>query len=778
MVSSQLKSLKPKATQDFYSLVDDINVLAEDMSEVLWVADENFERSTISKNVIGLVGYTLPELFKIGKKIIALVHPDDRVIVAEHERRLRVHGFSRQVYRVRHKAGHYVIVDEAVRRVVTADAGESIIFGVLRSMDGEIQILTEKRESESQLHQLISAIQDYAIVLLDREGNILTWNEGAEAFLGFKESELIGKHISAIFPEDDREVTGQLLRIALEDGVLQCEATLKKFSGEASRAHLTLRPVQRGLRTPRWGFALVLRDTRDQYAHEQYLRLAEAGFLYSQNPAICFQRSIESGRIESVRANELAGRLFRELLGIKDISLQDIEEALRRPTVSGGETLISMIAGGSAFDCEIEIKTPSRTHTLEFHANEPHRQDSTFSVQVMLLADNEGKPVEQDRFQHAQRVELVGLLAGGVAHDFNNILVVTLGNLQLLRDELLEMKLAGEPMDLLEEAVRAMRQGESLTRSLTRLSRREPFELQATHIQDVLKGAVEICKRTLPSNISFSADIEDQALPMVCASPSFFESSLLNLIINSRDSMPKGGEIRIAAKKVRIKSKVAYAAVPAGEYVELSCTDTGCGMSAETRARCFEAMYTTKPRGAGTGLGLWAVREFARSCGGDAYVKATSVGEGATIAILLPVASSGNSGVGKSRAPRAESSRALVVDDNPSVRKLAGRLLSQASFKIIEAEDVVNALATIEAGPVPDLVVTDILMPGKLSGIDLVEELERSSPKLPIVVITASQKAAAEARARFGKRHVVLEKPFEPKAFVEACRKAVGARPL
>lgn len=755
------------------ALVDGIHVFDEDMREVLWIADEKFENSAISGNVSRLIGYSNPELYKIGRKLIALVHPEDRVAVAEHERRLRVHGHSRQRYRVKHKAGHYVVIDESVRRVQPAGVALPIIMGVMRGMDGEQQIQHEAEGSESRLHQLISAIQDYAIVLLDRDGRILTWNDGAEAFLGYRETELIGRHLSAIFPDDGREVTGQLLRIALEDGVLQCEGTLKKRSGEICRAHLTLRPVQRGLRTPRWGFALVLRDTRDQYAHEQYLRLAEAGFLYSPNPAICVQRSIETGRIESVRANELASRLFLELLGIKDISLQDIEDALRGPKVSGGKELIAMLAEGQSFDCEIEVRASSRTHTLEFHANEPHRQDSMFSVQVVLLADNEGKPVEQSRFQHAQRVELVGLLAGGVAHDFNNILVVTLGNLQMLRDELEGKGLTGEPMDLLEEAVRAMRQGESLTRSLTRLSRREPFELQPVQVLDVLKGAVEICKRTLPTNIAFSTVVEKPDLPMVSASSSFFESSLLNLVINSRDSMTKGGEIRLEVKTVRIEGKVPYAAVRAGDYVEISCTDTGCGMPPETRARCFEAMYTTKPRGAGTGLGLWAVREFARSCGGDAFVKSTEIGKGTTISILLPVARPQSLAQDRSRRSRPESSRALVVDDNPSVRKLAGRLLSQASFKIMEAENAVNALATIESGQVPDLVVTDILMPGKLSGLDLVDELERSSPGLPIVVITASQKAATEARARFGKRHIILEKPFEPKAFVEACRRAV-----
>lgn len=746
-----------------------------DAGDVLWFADENFSNSSISENVSSLLGYSVPELYEIGRKIIALVHPDDRVSVAGHEQRLRINGFSRQQYRVRHKAGSYIAIDETVRKVQLANADSSIIMGVIRGMDGEQQIQHEGQESEARLHQLISAIQDYAIVLLDREGNILTWNDGAEAFLGFKEVELIGKHLSSIFPDDGREVPDQLLRIGLEDGVLQCEATLKKHSGEMCRAHLTLRPVQRGLRTPRWGFALVLRDTRDQYAHEQYLRLAEAGFLYSQNPAICFQRSIETGRIESVRANELASGLLMELLDIKDISMQDIESALRRPTTSGGSELIAMLAEGHAFDCEIEVKTSSRTHTLEFHANEPHRQDSMFSVQVVILADNEGKPVEQSRFQHAQRVELVGLLAGGVAHDFNNILVVTLGNLQMLRDELLARGLVGEPMELLEEAVRAMRQGESLTRSLTRLSRREPFDLQPVQVLDVLKEAVEICKRTLPSNISFSTEIRNPELPLVYASPSFFESSLLNLVINSRDSIAKGGEIRLVVETTRIDAKVDFAAVQAGDYVEVSCSDNGCGMSPETRARCFEAMYTTKPRGAGTGLGLWAVREFARSCGGDAFVKDTEVGKGTTISILLPVVRPASLISGRDRLPRSESSSALVVDDNPSVRKLARRLLSQASFKIVEAENVVSALAAIESGQVPDLVVTDILMPGKLNGLDLVDELERSSPAIPIVVITASQKAASEARLKFGKRYVILEKPFEPKVFVDACRKAMEA---
>ncbi len=768
---------RKKAVPELHELIAEVDAVGDDAPEVLWVADEKSGRHSISRNVAGLIGYTSAELRDIGRRLISLVHPEDRIAVAGHERRLGVHGYSRQSYRVRHKAGHYVAIDETVRRVASAGDGAPAIMGVMRRMDGEEeQVHGEKRESGAQLYQLISAIQDYAIVLLDRGGQILTWNDGAEAFLGFKESELVGRHFSAIFPDDGKEVTAQLLKIALEDGVLQCEGTLRKRSGEICRAHLTLRPVQRGVRTPRWGFALVLRDTRDQYAHEQYLRLAEAGFLYSPNPAICFQRSTKTGRIESVRANELASRLVLDLLGIKDISLPDIENALRGPTVSGGAELMKLLSEGRSFDCEIEVRAPTRTHTLEFHASEPHQQDSMFSVQVVVLADNEGKSVEQNRFQHAQRVELVGLLAGGVAHDFNNILVVTLGNLQMLRDELELRGVGGEPMDLLEEAVRAMRQGESLTRSLTRLSRREPFELQAVQVGDVLKGAVEICKRTLPSNIAFTTAMDPPDPPMVYASSSFFESSLLNLVINSRDSMPRGGEIRLTVGVVRIDSKVPYAAVRAGEYVEISCADTGCGMSPETRARCFEAMYTTKPRGAGTGLGLWAVREFARSCGGDAFVKSAETGKGTTISILLPVARSARASGGVS-GTRMESSRALVVDDNPSVRKLAGRLLSQASFKIMEAENAVNALASIQSGQVPDLVVTDILMPGRLNGLDLVEALESSVPAVPIVVITASQKAAAEARARFGKRHLVLEKPFEPKAFVAACRHAVEVAP-
>jgi PAS domain S-box-containing protein len=340
----------------------------------------------------------------------------------------------------------------------------------------------------------------------------------------------------------------------------------------------------------------------------------------------------------------------------------------------------------------------------------------------------------EEELRQAQKMEAVGQLTGGVAHDFNNLLTVISGNL-----EMLERRVADRAQrEMLVEAQEAVALGAQLARRLLAFGRRQPLEARPVQLNALVSGMEELLRRSLGGAVRVEVRLAPD-LPMTLADPGQVENALLNLAINARDAMPDGGMLRIETRRTRIASTdaAAFADVEPGNYVTLVVTDNGSGMPPEVRQRAFEPFFTTKGPGSGTGLGLSTIYGFARQSGGHVQID-SEPGCGTTVLLHLPeLATAAGAGPGADAEDVARVVRratVLVVEDDPRVRRIAVRRLGELGYDVIEAANGPEAM-TVLAGPRGiDVLFTDVVMAGGMSGFDVAREARALRPDLRILL--------------------------------------------
>ena len=372
--------------------------------------------------------------------------------------------------------------------------------------------------------------------------------------------------------------------------------------------------------------------------------------------------------------------------------------------------------------------------------------------------------------QQAQKYESVGQLTGGIAHDFNNLLAVVQGNLQLLRDE----TGGAEELALIDAAIRATERGAGLTRSLLSFARRARLDPRVIDLSDIVRETRAWTARTLPAAIAVETALEPR-LWKVAADSDATASALLNLIVNARDAMPDGGRLTIWTQNVRIGPE-DEADLPRGRYAVLSVADTGSGIPDAVLARIFEPFFTTKPPGAGSGLGLSMVHGFMKQTGGTVRVE-TEPGRGTRFRLYFPVrqrraATAPAAPTGT--AATGQAARILVVEDEAPVLAALGAMLEQAGHAVVSAVSGDSAAALAGEDPNFDLLLTDIVMPGRLQGPALARALRRNRPDLPVVFITGHATAEGAFGAKCAAGDTVLFKPLRSKELLEAVAAALN----
>ncbi|MGM0576729.1 MAG: ATP-binding protein [Myxococcota bacterium] len=388
---------------------------------------------------------------------------------------------------------------------------------------------------------------------------------------------------------------------------------------------------------------------------------------------------------------------------------------------------------------------------------------------------SERRSLEQE-LRHAQRMEAVGRLAGGVAHDFNNVLTVLLSHAQLALEETRE----GDPVrEDLQEMLEAARRGAALTRQLLAFSRKQPVEPTLLDPAEVVRSVEPMLRRLLEESVTLEVAALEGG-PPVFMDRAQLEQVIMNLATNARDAMPDGGTLLVgtAQRAPREEERRRHADVAAGPWVILRVSDTGEGMTEPVRQRIFEPFYTTKPRGQGTGLGLSTVYGIVKQAGGDIDVWSRP-GQGTTFEIVLPAAHD-ESGIerGPSTRPRPGyegGATILVVEDQAEVRAVVRRILERAGFDVLTARDGGEALLICEQRTAPmDLVLTDLVMP-EMSGWQLAEHVEALCPGTRFLFMTGYAEELLQGeiteRAR-GRR--VLDKPLMPKTLLDAVRSELG----
>ena len=340
--------------------------------------------------------------------------------------------------------------------------------------------------------------------------------------------------------------------------------------------------------------------------------------------------------------------------------------------------------------------------------------------------------MEED-LRQAQKMEAIGQLTGGVAHDFNNLLTVISGNLEMLERRLKTT----EDREILKEAQEASQLGAELAKRLLAFGRRQPLRPKAIDLNALVGGMTDLLRRSIGEMIAIDTRLA-KGLPTIMADPGQIENALLNLAVNARDAMPKGGRLIIETARAELDDEYAAAnpEVVPGRYVMLSVTDTGTGMTPEVRQRAFEPFYTTKGPGAGSGLGLSMVYGFVKQSGGHVQLY-SELGLGTTVRLYLSARDGDATGAEQSAvelaAPGASGETVLVVEDDPRVRRVSIRRLKELGYAVIEADSGPAALKVLDAGTPIDLLFTDIVMAEGMTGIDLAHEARRRRPDLTIL---------------------------------------------
>jgi two-component system, cell cycle sensor histidine kinase and response regulator CckA len=398
---------------------------------------------------------------------------------------------------------------------------------------------------------------------------------------------------------------------------------------------------------------------------------------------------------------------------------------------------------------------------------------------IGCMADLTERRRLEDQLRQSQKMEAVGRLAGGVAHDFNNVLTVVKSFSEFLLEDL--DKLDPRRSDV-EEIAKAADRAAALTRKLLAFSRKQVMRPEPLDLNSVVVGMEKMLQRLIGEDVRI-ATVLDPDLLAVEADPSSIEQAILNLAVNARDAMPDGGTLTIRTKNETLDKTDAAWAIRPGHYAMLSVSDTGHGMDATTQARVFEPFFTTKPQGQGTGLGLAMVYGIVKQSGGHVWVE-SKPDQGTTFTVYLPQPAELDTATALRAAPRsagdprpagtqAGGETILVVDDEEAVRSSTRRALERAGYTVIPATDGADALRLFtEHDGAVDMVITDVVMPG-LGGRELVGRLKIMSPELPVLFLSGYTEEGVRNQGVLEPSAAYLEKPFTSENLLHKVREVL-----
>ena len=675
------------------------------------------------------------------------------------------------------------------------------------------QVMSERavRESEARNRQILDSAIDYAIIATDRDGLVTRWNAGAERILGWTEAEMCGQPVDRFFtPEDQAAKRPQIeMELALATGVGNDERWHQRKSGEHFWANGEMTPLlsDEGAVV---GFVKVLRDRTEQRLAEETLRASEA--LAVEN-AERVQLALTAGAIigtwswhlptDRFRVDEAFARAFGldPVLGRAGLSLEQIVATVHPDDQEGlAAAIAEAIQRGGAYAHQYRVRrADGRYYWIEANGQVEHAPDGTPLNFPGVVLDVEARRVveaERDRaaaalrllnetleqrvaertaelmqaeeqLRQSQKVEAVGQLTGGVAHDFNNLPTVIRGSIDLLRrPDVSEDRRRRYLAAIADTADRATK----LTSQLLAFARRQALKPEVFDVAKSVRDIEGMVGTLTGARINVVIEVPDCPC-LVDADRSQFDTAIVNIAVNARDAMKGEGTLTVRVGPVSGMPAVRSHPFVPGEFVIVALTDTGSGIAAERLDRIFEPFYTTKGVGEGTGLGLSQVFEFAKQSGGDILV-ASDEGEGSTFTLYLPKAHvddlRAEPDVPEVVTSIGEGACVLVVEDNAEVGTFATQALTELGYNTVLAADGASALVELgSCGERFDVVFSDVVMPG-MSGIELGQEIRRLYPRLP-VVLTSGYSTVLAQNGTHG--FELLHKPYSIDELSRALRK-------
>ncbi|MGH7030342.1 MAG: CHASE3 domain-containing protein [Stellaceae bacterium] len=462
---------------------------------------------------------------------------------------------------------------------------------------------------------------------------------------------------------------------------------------------------------------------------------------------------------EGVAAFDADGRLrvwnnpFAAMLGVGEGEIR--RGATLAGMAAGAGLLGDLDPGGRPADRPILVERQGERGTFVEVFHNPTSDGGS----VTTLLDVTARRQAEEALRQAQKLEALGQMTGGIAHDFNNLLTIIIGSLELLRRSVGRGDKALERIDMIGVAAeRAAR----LTEQLLAFARRQPLQPEVVDLGQLMQEILPLIRRAVGEPIAVEC-VAAGGLWSTTVDAAQFQSAVLNLAINGRDAMPDGGKLTIEVANAALDDQYAarHAEVEPGQYVLFAITDTGKGMDAATAARALDPFFTTKPAGEGTGLGLPQVYGFAKQSGGHLKIY-SEVGEGTTVKLYLP-RGFGQQSAQPARVPAlavAGTETVLVVDDDEIVRATVASMLEELGYSVLQAANGADALAIIETGSSIDLLFTDVVMAGPVSGRELAERATELRPALKVLFTSGYTENAIVHNGRLDPGVELLSKPY------------------
>ncbi|NOZ57060.1 MAG: PAS domain S-box protein [Calditrichaeota bacterium] len=629
-------------------------------------------------------------------------------------------------------------------------------FGLRRDRDQITQLIERERRAYDELHESESRYRAvfrslaFPAFLLDPSGEILEANQTAQDLTGLRDGALIGTSLANLLQPPG---LWEKLRNELENvGYVRAEASLDRASGETRILDVQCATIRLGGRK---AFVALIRDLTDEReAERQRYLLSQA--VEQMWDKLCIADS--AGRAQY--ANQATWRSHPNLTD------EDFLSTLLSGTGENPEAVWEVIRSGKIWRKEVVRQDESGRKTYEDMMVSPVEIESTGErFYLAICRDVTEKRKLEHQLLQGQKMQAVGSLAAGIAHEFNNLLGGILGYVSFLKQDTEPDSPTYPDLLALEQVVN---RAADFTRQLLGFARQSSNREDLLSLNEIIRSVVNLLSHTVSSTIHIDTNLQPD-LPLVKGDSAQIQQAVLNLCLNACDAMPDGGELRLSTETIERDGQI---------WVRLCVADTGKGMDEETLSRAFEPFFTTKPRGKGTGLGLSTTYSIVQKHGGTIEVE-SEVGKGTRFEITLPAADGQEKADSEERsleeAAVALSATVLVVDDEPAVLNVAQRALQHAGFRVLTASSADEALALFSrTDGVVRVAVVDVLLPDG-DGRELADKMAAHSPEVR-VILHSGYSADAEEQSSSAP-HIVgfLRKPVDPATLVAEVRKALKA---